>query len=310
MFRARDVEVAVLEVGLGGRLDAANIIDADVAVVCSIGMDHATGWAARSRRSGARRPAFSAPGGRRCSASADLPPSVAADRGRGRGASPSRRTRLSRAASTRGLGLRTRRHPAARICAPAAARQAPDRQCRRRARRARRGGFGGRLTPARRGAGVARDAPRRAVPDRARDRSNGFWTSRTTCPRREGLRANLRARPRAARTIAVCGILGDKDILGITATLRDEFDVWIPAALDGPRAVSAHELAARLPADADVHAQTIDVPRGVSRRARARETRRSRRRLRIVPHGGSGARLPWAIVAPWIRARNNASPEP
>ena len=36
----RAVDVAVLEVGLGGRFDATNIIDADVAVVCSIGIDH------------------------------------------------------------------------------------------------------------------------------------------------------------------------------------------------------------------------------------------------------------------------------
>jgi dihydrofolate synthase/folylpolyglutamate synthase len=34
------VDVAVLEVGLGGRLDAVNIIDADVSVVTSIGLDH------------------------------------------------------------------------------------------------------------------------------------------------------------------------------------------------------------------------------------------------------------------------------
>jgi dihydrofolate synthase/folylpolyglutamate synthase len=34
------IDVAVLEVGLGGRLDAVNIIDADVAVVTSIGLDH------------------------------------------------------------------------------------------------------------------------------------------------------------------------------------------------------------------------------------------------------------------------------
>jgi len=36
----RRVDVAVLEVGLGGRLDAVNIIDADVSVVTSIGLDH------------------------------------------------------------------------------------------------------------------------------------------------------------------------------------------------------------------------------------------------------------------------------
>lgn len=38
-FRAR-VEVQLLEVGLGGRLDAVNMIDADVAIVTSIDVDH------------------------------------------------------------------------------------------------------------------------------------------------------------------------------------------------------------------------------------------------------------------------------
>jgi len=40
IFAARAVDVAVLEVGLGGRLDATNLIDAAVAVVTSIGFDH------------------------------------------------------------------------------------------------------------------------------------------------------------------------------------------------------------------------------------------------------------------------------
>jgi len=40
--RARP-DVAILEVGLGGRLDAVNILDPDVAVVTTIGMDH-TAW--------------------------------------------------------------------------------------------------------------------------------------------------------------------------------------------------------------------------------------------------------------------------
>ncbi len=40
LFREARVSVRVLEVGLGGRLDAVNIIDADVAVLCSIGLDH------------------------------------------------------------------------------------------------------------------------------------------------------------------------------------------------------------------------------------------------------------------------------
>jgi dihydrofolate synthase/folylpolyglutamate synthase len=40
IFADRHVDVAILEVGLGGRLDAVNLVDADVSVVCSIGFDH------------------------------------------------------------------------------------------------------------------------------------------------------------------------------------------------------------------------------------------------------------------------------
>ena len=39
-FRRHEMDVAVLEVGLGGRLDATNAIEADVGVVVSIGLDH------------------------------------------------------------------------------------------------------------------------------------------------------------------------------------------------------------------------------------------------------------------------------
>ena len=40
IFKQQGVDLIVLEVGLGGRLDAVNIIDCDVAVVTSIGLDH------------------------------------------------------------------------------------------------------------------------------------------------------------------------------------------------------------------------------------------------------------------------------
>lgn len=40
IFKQQDVDYMVLEVGLGGRLDAVNIIDADVAVITSIAIDH------------------------------------------------------------------------------------------------------------------------------------------------------------------------------------------------------------------------------------------------------------------------------
>ena len=40
LFAEADLDVALLEVGLGGRLDAVNIIDADVSVITSIDLDH------------------------------------------------------------------------------------------------------------------------------------------------------------------------------------------------------------------------------------------------------------------------------
>ena len=40
LFSEAKIDVAVLEVGLGGRLDAVNVVDADCAVLTSIGIDH------------------------------------------------------------------------------------------------------------------------------------------------------------------------------------------------------------------------------------------------------------------------------
>ncbi|MGM0481095.1 MAG: bifunctional tetrahydrofolate synthase/dihydrofolate synthase [Pseudomonadota bacterium] len=40
LMKQQPLDVAILEVGLGGRLDAVNVIDADVAVITSIGIDH------------------------------------------------------------------------------------------------------------------------------------------------------------------------------------------------------------------------------------------------------------------------------
>lgn len=40
LFARADLDVAVLEVGLGGRLDAVNIVDADVAIVTTVDLDH------------------------------------------------------------------------------------------------------------------------------------------------------------------------------------------------------------------------------------------------------------------------------
>lgn len=48
LFAQAKVDVAVLEVGLGGRLDATNLWDADVAIITAIGIDHVE-WLGHSR---------------------------------------------------------------------------------------------------------------------------------------------------------------------------------------------------------------------------------------------------------------------
>ena len=40
IFAQAGLDIAILEVGLGGRLDAVNVLDADVAMITSIGIDH------------------------------------------------------------------------------------------------------------------------------------------------------------------------------------------------------------------------------------------------------------------------------
>ncbi|MFC5695098.1 bifunctional tetrahydrofolate synthase/dihydrofolate synthase [Pseudomonas sp. GCM10022186] len=50
LFQRAGLDAVVLEVGLGGRLDAVNLVDADLALVTSIGLDHAD-WLGDTRES-------------------------------------------------------------------------------------------------------------------------------------------------------------------------------------------------------------------------------------------------------------------
>lgn len=48
LFRQEQIDLAILEVGLGGRLDAVNVLDAEAAIVTSVGTDHKH-WLGESR---------------------------------------------------------------------------------------------------------------------------------------------------------------------------------------------------------------------------------------------------------------------
>jgi dihydrofolate synthase/folylpolyglutamate synthase len=60
------------------------------------------------------------------------------------------------------------------------------------------------------------------------------------------LAENLRSMPSAGRTLAVCGILGDKDAAGVAAALADCIDEWWLASTEGARGTSGTQLAARM----------------------------------------------------------------
>lgn len=62
-FRGSEANLWILEVGLGGRLDAVNLIDPDVAVVTSVGLDHMD-WLGHTRELIAREKAGIARAGR------------------------------------------------------------------------------------------------------------------------------------------------------------------------------------------------------------------------------------------------------
>ena len=69
LFAESDLDVVILEVGLGGRLDTVNLIDADCSVVTSIDIDHTPNtWAIRARKLASRKPASSGQAGRQWSA--------------------------------------------------------------------------------------------------------------------------------------------------------------------------------------------------------------------------------------------------
>jgi len=257
LFMRSSVEFAVLEVGLGGRLDATNILDADVAIVCSIGLDHAD-WLGTSIDGIGREKAGIFRRGRIAILGSDsLPGSVAAYAAEvgalavlaGRDFSARRHGEVwdfeSRAVTLRDLPLPALHGPhqvgnAANAIAALTF-----------------GDVGVELTHAAVAAGLVEVR----VPGRFQIVPGDIeWVLDVAhnVPAAQILSANLKTLPRR-RTLAVCGILGDKDIRGITAALAADIDAWYLVALEGPRAVSTAEMVARLPAGARVSMQADDV---------------------------------------------------
>ena len=246
VFEAARLDVWVLEIGMGGRLDAVNVVDPDVAAVVSIGMDHQE-YLGTTLEAIAREKAGIFRRGRPAVLGSLGMPGVVEETARDLGAAPKRLgseysyLREGVAWHYRGSRWNLPRLPApaligetqyanaatalaaleeidARLPIPAAAVVLGLERVRLTAR------FQV-IPPARPGA-----------PTWILDVAHNPAAARV-------LAGNLRDRPIAGRTLAVCGILTDKDAAGVAAELRDCIDAWWCVSTEGERGRSGLALA-------------------------------------------------------------------
>ena len=260
LFRRANLDLAILEVGLGGRLDAVNIVDADVAIICSIGLDHCE-WLGNSlddiaiEKAGiARRNHVVILG------SADLPASLgtkldeigAIPRIAGRDFQVTRtgaqawrfsgsRWKLSALPPSALHGEVQYANAAAALAALEALQPPLSLDAATAARALRSVHLIGRFQ----------------IIDRA---PQWILDVAHNPPAASVLAANLRDSPCAGRTIAVCGVLRDKDAHGIAQALSEHIDTWVLCSLQsGARSMSSAELRQRLPVDCSVVATAESV---------------------------------------------------
>jgi dihydrofolate synthase/folylpolyglutamate synthase len=245
LFGEQPLDAVVLEVGLGGRLDAVNIVDADCAILTSIDVDHAE-FLGDSREQIGWEKAHVMRSDKPAICSDPQPPLSVLDHAREIGA------------DLRLLG-RDFRHGG-------------DRQQWSWAGRGQR--RSGLAYPALRGANqlqnaagvlAALEAVRDRLPVTAQDVRRGFAGLQLpgrfqVLPGRPVVVLDVAHNPHAAahlarnlesmgffrRTWAVFGMLSDKDIDAVIAHMNPKVDRWICCSLPGPRGSSAESLAARL----------------------------------------------------------------
>ncbi len=245
LFRDARVEAAVLEVGLGGRLDAVNVFDADCAVVTSVGIDHVQ-WLGPTRESIGREKAGIFRAGRPAVISERHIPASMIEHAACVGA---RMLRLGEEFDAEQEGTQWRYrgpggtrgglpHPALRgvhqLDNAAAAITALDtlRGCLPVDMRAMRQGLLGAHLP-----GRFQVLPGRPVT--ILDVAHNPHAA-------ERLASSLASMEPFRETHAVFGMLADKDIEGVVRALKPRVDRWFVAPLPGPRGASAERIVAAL----------------------------------------------------------------
>jgi dihydrofolate synthase/folylpolyglutamate synthase len=245
IFDAAALDAWVLEIGMGGRLDAVNVVDPQVAVVTSIGLDHQeylgnTLEAIAREKAGIFRP------GRPAVIGGHEPLPVLESIARAMGA-PLKRLAIEYNYILEGSGWRYRgthwdlpHLPAPALAgdiqfANAATAIAALEELRPSVKIAAAAVAQG-LTQVRLIGRFQVIQPQPVSPGWVLDVAHNPDAARV-------LVRNLSANPIAGRTLAVCGILGDKDASGIAAILGDSIDEWWCASLDGARGRTGDELA-------------------------------------------------------------------
>jgi dihydrofolate synthase/folylpolyglutamate synthase len=253
-FQKSRIEAAILEVGLGGRLDAVNAVDADCAILTSVGIDHVDFLGADRESIGREKAGIFRPYRPAVIAEPDPPRSVLGavgnklflgkdfgfERQEGQWAywgPRGRRAGLAHPALRGGIQLR---NAAAALCALDALELPVAMQ------------------EIRRGLAEVTLAGRfQVLPGRPQvilDVAHNVEAARN-------LADNLAASGFAPETIAVCGMLRDKDIAGVLRALAPRVTRWHLATLPEPRGASAHDLEERLRTlDAGAVAEKFPLP--------------------------------------------------
>ncbi|WP_409306913.1 bifunctional tetrahydrofolate synthase/dihydrofolate synthase [Pectobacterium sp. B1J-3] len=239
LFKQENLDVVILEVGLGGRLDATNIVDADVSVVTSIAIDH-TDWLGKDRNSiGREKAGIFRHGHPAVVGEPDMPISIA-EVAQEKGAILSRRGRdwdfsvqrdgWSWQNKQRELsGLPMPNVPLANAAtALAALNDSPLNISEEAIRQGlRQAALPGRFQ-------IVREKPMLILDVAHNPHAAAYLASRLT------------ALPKTGKTRAVIGMLADKDIPGTLAYLQPLVDEWYCAPLEGPRGASVEQLTTHL----------------------------------------------------------------
>lgn len=245
IFGARRVEAALLEVGLGGRLDATNIVDPHVAVVCSIGFDHREWLGDTLEAIGAEKAGILRAGRPAVLGTADMPASVFAAIER-LGARPIVAERDFRwHASGERWTYEGRRVRLDALPLPALAGQIQLRNAATALAALEALGVPARLEQAR----VAAALRAERLPGRFQIVPGPVpWILDVAHnePAARVLAANLAEHAAAGRTLAVAGLLRDKDVEAIGAALAPHVSAWIACSIPEARGLGSGELAARL----------------------------------------------------------------